>query len=424
MPVSHWAMLPFLLLNIWLLYRIGLRLGGEKWAYWLIPLVLLDPVMAGQSVLISPDVVLVCGFLLVVEGVSGRYKVLTMMGALLLCMISVRGMMTAAALATWWALIGLRVSMFQGFTTKNLAPFLRRFFNFALKHHLPFLPGFVFAGWFLWWHKSATGWIGLHPGSPWAPTFEPATGVDLIRNIFVLGWRWLDFGRVFEWLILGLLLWRFWRVLRPGIVRLEKTESLGALLLLLICLVGFLSPSSILFKNVSAHRYSLPGFMALHFVVYYLIGFLASNTGSLWKNRAPAVLFAVLVTGFALGNLWIYPRGVAMGWDATLAHLPFHRLRSEAVQYLEENGIDFNTVGSTFPNLNTGENTMLNGDQRRFADKDFLQNDYFFASNVFNDITDSDFKTLKNEWVLQKKWQHSGVWIELYKKKQQVHFPD
>ena len=419
MPASHWAMLPFLLLNIWLLYLLGLRLGGEKRAFWLIPLVLLDPVMAGQSVMVSPDVVLVCGFLFAVEGISGKNTIFTAFGILLLCMISIRGMMTAGALALWVTLMGFRVSGFQGFRIRYFIPFLLRLLRYSAMRYLPFLPGFVFAGWFLWWHSQTTGWIGLHPGSPWAPTFEPARGLELVRNLLVIGWRWLDFGRGFEWLTLGWLIWKIRPVLWQN-VPMEGRKSLKVLSLLLICLVVLLSQSALFFKNVSAHRYFLPGFLTLHFIVFQtLVTFLtpASNRPG---NRNPAtfgVVLPILILSLGLGNLWIYPRGVAMGWDSTLAHLPYHRVRAEAVTYLEENKIDFNTVGSAFPNLNTGENLMLNGDMRRFANQDLLQNDYFFASNVFNDISETDFEILRRDWILLKKWQQSGVWIELYKRR-------
>ncbi|HRI59555.1 MAG TPA: hypothetical protein PK228_07520 [Saprospiraceae bacterium] len=419
MPASHWAMLPFLLLNIWLLYLLGLRLGGQKWAFWLIPLVLLDPVMAGQSVLISPDLVLVCGFLFAVEGISGKNKFFTATGILLLCMISVRGMMTAGALAVWVGLMGLKVSGFKGFRVGRIVPSAFQFFINFVKPYLPFLPGFVFAAWFFWWHKQATGWIGLHPGSPWAPTFEPARGLELVRNLLVIGWRWLDFGRVFEWAILGWLLWKNRPATRKN-VRLENRESLKSLLLLLICLIVLLSQSALFFKNVSAHRYFLPGFLTLHFIVFQTLVSVRSTVSNQWRNRNPAtlaVMMSILILSLGLGNLWIYPRGIAMGWDSTLAHLPYHRIRAEAVAYLDENEIDFNTVGSAFPNLNTGENLMLNGDQRRFADQNLLQNDYFFASNVFNDISETDFGMLQRDWILVKKWQQSGVWIELYKRR-------
>lgn len=393
-------MLPFLLLNVWLLYRLGLRFGGERWAFWLIPLVLLDPVMAGQSVLVSPDVVLVCGFLFAIEGLLGKNKFFASIGILMLCMISVRGMMTAGALFVWQILLEVRRR--EGESARS---FLARFFSLAIKKLWLFLPGFAFAAWFLWWHKEATGWVGLHPNSPWMPTFEPAKGWELIRNLLVIGWRWLDFGRVFEWLALGWLVWKSWPLAKNS----NQTRSL---ILLLVCLVVFLSPSALLFKNVSAHRYFLPGFLALHFLVFQL---LAQQKLEIWQRK---LAFPFLIFAFALGNFWIYPRGVAMGWDATLAHLPYHRLRAEAATFLEEEKIDFQSVGSYFPNLNTGENLMLDGDSRRFADLDLARNKYVFASNVFNDISEKDFEVLEREWVLLRKWRRAGVWIEIYGRKQ------
>ncbi|GAB4496859.1 MAG: hypothetical protein OHK0019_29320 [Saprospiraceae bacterium] len=394
LPVSHWAMLPFLLLNVWLLYRLGLRLGTEKWAFWLIPLVLLDPVMAGQSVLVSPDIVLACGFLFAVEGILERNKFFTAIGILLLCIVSIRGMMTAGALFAWQLTLFLRRDR-----TKN-----RGWASTLIKNAMFFLPGFAFAAWFLWWHRTATGWSGFHPNSPWSPAFEPVGGVELCRNLLVIGWRWLDFGRVFEWLLLGWLVWKNqpFKNANPAILDL---------LLLLGCLVIFLSPSALFFKNISAHRYFLPAFLALHFLVYHL-----------WANALPVLkfkkewLFSALITALALGNLWIYPRGVSMGWDATLAHLPYHTLRAEAVVFFQKNNIDFQKAGSFFPNLNTGENLSLDGDSRHFAEKDFSRNEYVLASNIFNDLSETDYTILQRDWILLKKWKHAGVWIEIYQR--------
>lgn len=417
LAASHWAMLPFLSLNLWMLYRIGFKLGGDAWAPWLIPLVLLDPVMAGQSVLISPDLVLISGFLLAVDGILGNNRAQVVAGVLLLCMISMRGMMTAGALAVWLGLQGVAQAGFQGFRRVELRAFLTRLIGFVLSRHWAFLPGFLFAASFLWWHRMATGWIGLHPGSPWAPTFEPAHGTALLRNLLVLGWRWLDFGRLFEWMLLAGIAWKFWPTLRSQWKDISRPAGFGSMLLLLLCLVFFLSPSSILFVNVSAHRYSLPGFVALHFLVLRTLALVTPEAFIRMKRIFTIAIPSLLIIGLALGNFWIYPRGVAMGWDATLAHLPFHRLRAGALDYLDARGIGFNTVGSVFPNLNTGENMLLNGDSRHFADKDLLRNNYFFASNIFNDLSDTDFEVLQNEWVLEKKWQQSGVWIELYRRK-------
>jgi len=216
---------------------------------------------------------------------------------------------------------------------------------------------------------------------------------------------------VFEWAVLGWLVWRSWPLTRLNLPSFPNSESLKGLAILLICLAVFLSPSTLLLKNVSAHRYFLPGFVALHLLVFHWLAQLKWKAGNWKKNAIPALVIALF-----LGNLWIYPRGIAVGWDSTLAHLPYHRLREEAVAFLDKEKIDFQTVGSAFPNLNTGENLMLNGDYRRFADKNFVQNEYIFASNVFNDISESDYDILRQKWLLIKKWEQAGVWIEIYRR--------
>lgn len=84
--------------------------------------------------------------------------------------------------------------------------------------------------------------------------------------------------------------------------------------------------------------------------------------------------------------------------------------------WLDANGIDYANVGSAFPNLNTGEHLLLNGDLRHFSEKNFSQNHYIMVSNVFNDFSEDEFKALKKEWNLLKSWREGTVWIEFYRK--------
>jgi len=411
LPASHWAMLPFLLAVVWLLYRLGLRLGGQRWVWWLLPLVMLDPVVAGQSALVSPDIILLAWFLLTVEGILGKNKLWIALGVAGLCTVSTRGMMTAAALAVWssWELAQ---------TLRILSPW-----QVWIKRWLPFLPGFALAGGFLWWHQQATGWTGYHADSPWATAFERSHGAGLLKNTAVIAWRWLDFGRVVEWSVLG------WWMLRQRSQLLARMG--GAQGRLLICLIVFLTPTALLYANLSAHRYFLPLFVGLHLFLFQKITsewvHPATPPRSILNSRfsilnsqfsLPALLLAALILAMASGNLWRYPRGISMDWDSTLAHLPYHALRAKAIDFLEEQKIDFQSVGSAFPNLNSGENLLLNGDARRFAEKDFAKNQYIFCSNIFNDFDTPDYQVLEQDWSLLRRWEHpNGVWIEIYQRK-------
>lgn len=402
---SHWAMAPFLLANIALVYRLGYRLSHPRWAWALVPLVFFDPVVSGQHALVSPDVLVICGFLMAVEGVLNARNGWLALGVLLLCASSMRGMMTAAGLMCWC------LALQYGGLGPVSAP-LRRLASFV--------PGFALAACFLWWHQKTSGWVGFHGSSPWAQAFEPVGPTGFVKNLAIVGWRFLDFGRIVEWLILVALLWRgpfqyFWPHGRP---RLESPASLlsrhlpsfnrpqpAVLATLFLCLAIFLLPSALRYQNLSAHRYFLPLFITLHLIVFQL---LAAQKRSFWLG--------VVLVGLLSGHCWIYPRGISMDWDSTLAHRPYHGLRQEAVNWLDAQGIPFSTVGSAFPNLNTGENLLLNGDERQFSDKDFSKNTYIFVSNIFNDFSEPDFWVLEKEWHLLKRFEKSGVWIEIYGK--------
>lgn len=390
LPTGHWMMLPFLLGIVVILERLGRRLGGHEWGLWLLPLVLLDPVTAGQSALVSPDIALLFFFLLALNGLLAGSRLPVMLGILGLCTISMRGMMTAGALFAWTAADSLLSPLPAG------------------RHRLLlFIPGFAVAAGFLAWHRIQTGWIGFHPDSPWAGAFQRVGWAGFAKNCLVLAWRWLDFGRVVEWAGLLVILYprlRSWTEVRSRAVG-GKWASLASLWLILTIL---LSVSALLYHNLSAHRYFLPAYVALHLFVFQQI---ARSGWPVWRKK---LLFSVVVAGLATGNLWIYPRGISMDWDATLAHRPYHGLRADMVEYVKKEGIGFATVGSAFPNLGSGEQISLDGDDRRFAEKDFRQNRYMLASNVFNDFSAAELDELERDWILLKRNEANGVWLALY----------
>lgn len=60
-------------------------------------------------------------------------------------------------------------------------------------------PGALVAVLFFIFHYLEKGWIGYHTESPWAISFKIVDASDLWRNVVILIWRLLDFGRVFLW---------------------------------------------------------------------------------------------------------------------------------------------------------------------------------------------------------------------------------
>ena len=62
------------------------------------------------------------------------------------------------------------------------------------------------------------------------------------------------------------------------------------------------------------------------------------------------LLFTMAFMGLLSGNFWVYPQPISTGWDSTLAHLPYYKLRNEMLQYIDNQGIKCSDVGTAFPN--------------------------------------------------------------------------
>ena len=94
--------------------------------------------------------------------------------------------------------------------------------------------------------------------------------------------------------------------------------------------------------------------------------------------------FALLFLSFLIGGSFVYPSKIAMGWDATPAHLSYYSLRNDAITYLNNNNIPLQSVASGFPNLDTREILELNGDSSHFNSYSDTTLKYILYSNVFN----------------------------------------
>lgn len=420
LQVSHWAMLPFLWGIVALLLALARHFGTPKTAWWLPLLVAADPVMAAQAVLVSPDVVLVFFFLLALWSIVKQKPVIQVIAIAGLALISMRGMMTAAMLFVWQLLFlsfELRASSYE-FTKPVLARWLRPLLNQILL----FLPGGLLAGGWLVWHYLQTGWIGYHPDSPWALSFERVGAAGIARNGVILVWRLLDFGRIFVWVGLLFLLWQY-RPIKALFQNKMQGQAVGLLLLALL----FLTPTLLLYKALSAHRYLLPVFMALSLWLYTMAA------------RAPKHgLKTVLLSAILLfaGNFWVYPQHIAQGWDATLAHWPYYELRRQALDFIEQEDLPLDSIGTAFPEIgplhyrdlsgfiDAGRTRGIqarDGISRRqqwvgFKTKDLDSDPYILWSNVMNDFSDAERAALQQDWQPLRRWKKGAVEIILYRK--------
>jgi len=404
--VSHFAMLPFLLGIVWLLYEIGDYFSNTATAKYLLLLVLIDPFFAGQSSLVSPDIVLVFAFLWCFYGILKVNCFSIICSTILLGLISMRGMMITFSLYIWWCFIAIFLQKEVGHSTKNI-------FAVLVKNILPFLPAGLIASAFLIAHYLHFGWIGYHSDSPWAGSFESVSFIGFLKNIGILGWRFLDFGRLF---LLGGLGWLFWKTYTAGLFSASSTLSSEStfkpiqLISLILVLSIILTPSLLLHKGLLSHRYLLPITLSITFLFYHLCFQVIAS------KKVQKIVFGIAFLGLLTGNLWIYPKHIAQGWDATLAHVPYYQLRQKMIKYIDTEQIPIDKIGTVFPNIGPYEIYDLNERQWGFVKKDFKTNEYFFYATVFNDVSDEELIQLSTHWEVIQQYESFGIEVILYKK--------
>ncbi|HMQ48295.1 MAG TPA: hypothetical protein PKA00_13105 [Saprospiraceae bacterium] len=387
--VSHAMMLPFLLGITLLLFRLGQYLTSREQA-WILPvLVWADPVFLGQSVLVSPDIVLVFGFLCCLIGILEKRNSAILVGALILAAISTRGMMTVALLYV------LDLIMQPDRRIQTL-----------IQRAWPYVPSGLLALAFLIYHYQVKGWIGYHEASPWAYSFQKATGSELVKNGAILGWRMLDYGRIFIWLGLAFILFRH------QLARLwSSAAGFRQMTVLFLLTIPALCSTFLLYKGLQGYRYLLPVFLSLTFVFVAALGH--THLPKLWKNA----ILGMAIIGLLTGNLWIYPDKISQGWDATLAHWPYYQLRQDMLHYLENEGIPLAEVGTAFPEIGPLKYKDLSEREDGLSEKDFNSSQYLLYSNVMNDYTDEEIDQLQTEdWQELRRKQKGGIKMILYKR--------
>jgi hypothetical protein len=403
--VGHFAMFPFLAGIVIMVFRIGDRLAEKRYTPFLMLLVAVDPVFAGQSILISPDVVLAFFFLLGTWGVLSGKSLPKIIGAIGLGMISTRGMMVALSLFLFEVIKEIWIHR----KDRRQNAMILQIFKTALRKAVYYLPGGLIASCFLVYHYYQTGWIGYHADSVWAPSFEKADFRGFLWNVAVVGWRFLDFGRVFLWVGIGILGYHTWKKYKTELKK--PTKDINDLLILFLTLTVVVIPPLLIHQYITAHRYLLPLFLCADLLFFYLAFHQFEN------RRIHTAIYILVAAGLATGNLWIYPRHISQGWDSTLAHWPHYELREKMIGYIQEQGIPFDSIGTAFPEIGPFKYKDLTGNENGFVEKNLSRNNYVLYSNVMNDFTDEEIRELDGAaWTPVREFRKNGVFFVLYRK--------
>ncbi len=391
--VMHLLMLPFSIGIVIQLYRFLRHYLPEKSIRPVMVLVLADTSLMTQSIVFSTDLVLVYFLLLSLNTV----------------LLNRRGLLSAAVIGLMFSHMRgtmgvLVILLFDGYKNRVWKKPLRQ-----LHLLMPYLPALLLFAAYTVFHFIKKGWIGYHENSPWIGCFEVVDAKGLLRNIFIVAWRLVDFGKLF--IVMGL----FFLAFRLHQRKQAAGASLNDLLILLgLTLLAFV-PSALIYKVLNSHRYFLPVTM----VFTVITGMLLYRVNLSAKGRK--VLYWIMLGGLLSGNFWTYPDTIAKGWDATLAHVPYYSLRNKMLAYIDAAGIPFPAIGTEVPNNLPLKYYDLSDDDRTMGTKDFSRHRYIFYSNIFNTFTDEEIRMLKESWIVEKEFRCLLVKVILYKKPASGH---
>jgi hypothetical protein len=376
--VSHLFVLPFAIGIAWQAHRFLNHFISKKNLIWAMLLLFLDTTFLSQVSLVSPDIPLLFFFLFALNSILTNKRVSVAVAFSLLFLVSMRGMILTVPLFLF------DVYLHSNFSFKKIKTSLIT----IVKLGIPYLPAASIFISFSWFHFTQKGWIGYHEDSPWAIFFQRVGFSGAIKNTAVFGWRLLDFGRVFIWLIgFACLVWIWRKKLKFS----NKAKQLSVLFLLII---AFLSIPAIIYYDLKGHRYFMPIYFSVTFLVSYLFLEVVKN-----KLFQKASLFIGLI-GLISGSFWVYPSHIAQGWDSTLGHLSYYQLRDNMIQFMDEYSIDKSQVGFDFPGGYEQRFLDLSEETWFFPEVDIENQEYILFSNVVNEFSDEELIELKENWKL------------------------
>lgn len=372
--VSSFAMLPFLIANIFYAIKLGELLLKER--YWLFPISLFCcAYYLGHSILVSPDLVLVTGFLMCLYGIVAYKRAPIVVGSIILSLVSMRGF------AMMIGLILFHCVQLYGIGEKGLRPIKK-----SVSLFVPALMVFVI---YQIYHYVQSSWIGFHDSSPWSASFASVGFVQLGKNMVVFIWRLFDYGMVLPYLILAYFIF--------------KNKELHSLIYLLFILMVILAVLVLPFIGLLNHRYFLPIQLVALLLTFYCL------------RDSKLIYSMLLLVGIFLGNLMIYPDHIAQGWDSTAAHWPFYKMEKEMHDFIINDArIDAKEIGTAFPLRVTRKFLNPNSAESGYRQYDISKDSYILYSNVMNEFSDIELDQLE-KWTVLKELRSRGVYMKLVK---------
>ncbi|MGB1243636.1 MAG: hypothetical protein ACPG49_13995, partial [Chitinophagales bacterium] len=219
LAVSHWAVFPFL---------VGLGIAYYHLARYLLPskavpfamiLLLIEPTLLAQSVLGGVDIALVCLYLVALNGTFYRKHGMLAIALCLMSAFSLRGIIAVGLLGLTEFVIRFQESRITG------ERFFYRIYSVIYKIIPAYLPSIGFVLIWLIYHYQINSFLASNPDSPWAADYGFVDFKAWIKNLVIIDWRLLDFGRITLWAATVFLFFKWWKTVDGGGWTTDKTES-------------------------------------------------------------------------------------------------------------------------------------------------------------------------------------------------------
>jgi hypothetical protein len=382
--VSHLLMIPF---TVGLFYQIhqfiSYYIKNNLIVFFGFLLIIADPTLFTQFVLVNPEVIQLFFFFLAINSILYNRYYLKIIGLFFLSIITYRGMMLCVGVFFFEVLNNSIINKIRSIFSKK----------FILSYLIGSIPAVVY----IVWRLTVKGWIMGHQNT-WETQGDYVSVFGFLKNIIILIHRYLDFGRIF---LIGFITFSLIKFKRKIF-----SKSIKQLFLLSITSVFTIIITSLITTNPFGHRYFIASYIVLNLLSFVILV-------KFYKRKK--LIYSILFVGLLTGNLWVYPRNIAQGWDASLAHVPYYNLRRDAIKYLDQKQIEIDSVASFFPNKTAINNIDLNGDLRSFK-KFNGNNKYVFFSNIYN-LSDSEYDELDTKYTIIKQFKNNNIYIDIYKLK-------
>lgn len=388
------ARLLLLFVNIgvfYQLFQLGKKVLAPYVPFWAILLVCIEPTLIGQTTILNNDMLLLFFTLLGVNCLLKNYWILYAIALTGILFSNLRGMYVVITL----------VIVHIAYVRYSLI---------AIKKHMlwSYLISIGLLILFFFYQYRELGWIIITENEAYSGHRKSVGFAHILKNTAAFGKNLLDFGRVFIWVPVVLMLLTLFKRSSEQI----DSYSLKSLIpLVVFSIVFFLG--TVPFSNPMGPRY----FMICFLLAIFLFINLLFNYDLSKKIRNS--IFSITALGLLTGHLWVYPATISQGWDSSLAYLRYFDLEEQIIDYIKNEKINSLEIGThlSFNNRWANYAREQQASDLLFAKADLTSNTFYLFSNIENSTKDEEIKQLKEEWTLLQEYCDMGVFLQLYKKK-------